>query len=202
MPFFTFFKKNPVPSGVPKNQYVLQGVLQGHQTAVHCMKINADGTLLASGGGDGIYIWDFRKKTPQATLRPVGPSARGATTALLWVRNEDHPGDILVFGTQSGHVGCWTQMPGTMAFTEAYVFQLAHPSEITGLAYEPASQRLAISNRNAVIQVYRLDDELNLRPISVHRIRDLLVPMAIAFTGSVRGQELLLFANGEHDGHM
>ena len=41
---------------------------------------------------------------------PAGPGCRGATTALTWIRREDEPDDILVYGTQSGHLVAWKEV--------------------------------------------------------------------------------------------
>jgi hypothetical protein len=42
-------------------------------------------------------------------IRPSGVGRRGATTSLAWIRREDAPEDVLVYGTQAGDVVVWKE---------------------------------------------------------------------------------------------
>ncbi|KAJ7620531.1 hypothetical protein DFH06DRAFT_1317747 [Mycena polygramma] len=131
-------------------------------------------------------------------LRPTGTGNRGATSSVLWLQREDHPGEILVFGTQTGLVVCWRQAADSQMFEEVTVFQMAEPAEITGLAFDPSTNRLAVSHRGCVIQVHELDDKLNPDPVFSVQVQNFL-PKALAFIGEPKKRgELLAF--GYHDG--
>ncbi|KAJ7916784.1 WD40-repeat-containing domain protein [Mycena leptocephala] len=162
-----------------QNQYALHGVLHGNQEAVQCLKVNEDGTLLASGGADGIRLWDLRSNM-ELDRPSIGGGQRGATTALLWIRRDDYPGEILVSGTQGGHLCVWTQAPESNTFEEKLpVPQLFHPSEITGLAFDSSTNRLAVCNWERMVQVHVMNDKIELGPL-----------------------EVIVFANGEINGHI
>ncbi|KAJ7253303.1 WD40-repeat-containing domain protein [Mycena haematopus] len=175
--------------------YLAAGVLPGHQGSVTCLQATEDGRLLASGGTDGVKIWDLQKM--RMVRRPTGVGSRGATSALLWIRREDHPGEILAYGTQTGLVVCWRQTAGT--FEEVNVFQLAELAEITGLAFDSTSNRLAVCHRQSVIQVHELDEKLNPDPVFSIVIKNFL-PKALSFAGELKGKQKELLAFGFHDG--
>ncbi|KAJ6579911.1 hypothetical protein B0H10DRAFT_1744265, partial [Mycena sp. CBHHK59/15] len=67
---------------------------------------------------------------------------RGASTALTWIQREDEPGEAFFFGTQNGFLICWRQgryTGGSQEFEEIYCQQLTRPAEITGVAFDSAS---------------------------------------------------------------
>ena len=41
---------------------------------------------------------------------PSGAGHRGATTAIIWITRDDEPEDVLVYGTQSGHLVVWKEV--------------------------------------------------------------------------------------------
>ncbi|KAJ6498487.1 WD40-repeat-containing domain protein [Mycena vitilis] len=180
--------------------YALHGVLSGHKGSVNCMKVTEDGILLASGGTfgtDGVMLWDLGRM--QKLERPSGAGSRGATSSLIWLRREDKPGEILVFGTQTGLVVCWRQAASSkQTFEETSVFKMAEPAEITGLAFDSSSNRLAVCHRMSVVQVHDMDDKLNPSPVFSVCVNNLL-PRALAFAGE-RQKELIVF--NFHDGTM
>ncbi|KAJ7442694.1 hypothetical protein FB451DRAFT_1190541 [Mycena latifolia] len=48
------------------------------------------------------WVWDLQKMRQLRGLS--NPGSRGATTAILWVRRADDPGDALFYGTQGGYI--------------------------------------------------------------------------------------------------
>ncbi|KAJ6516936.1 WD40-repeat-containing domain protein [Mycena vitilis] len=177
--------------------YALHGVLSGHKGSVNCLKVTEDGILLASGGTDGVILWDLKQM--HRLERPSGAGSRGATSSLIWLRREDKPGEILVFGTQTGLVVCWRQAADSKhTFEESSVFKMAEPAEITGLAFDSSSNRLAVCHRMSIVQVHDMDDKLNPSPVFSVCVNNLL-PRALAFAGE-RQRELVVF--NFHDGTM
>ncbi|KAF8143417.1 WD40-repeat-containing domain protein [Mycena galopus ATCC 62051] len=117
--------------------YRLCGALRGHHGAVACLKATEDGRFLASGGPDGVQLWDLQAMRP--LQRPAGAGDRGATTALLWIRREDEPGEILFYRTQSGLVVCWRQLPNCPLNPTA-VFSVEIPDFLPiSIAFKPAT---------------------------------------------------------------
>ncbi|KAJ6467975.1 hypothetical protein C8R47DRAFT_1078474 [Mycena vitilis] len=75
---------------------------------------------------------------------------------------------------------------------------MAEPAEITGLAFDSSSNRLAVCHRMSVVQVHDMDDKLNPSPVFSVCVNNLL-PRALAFAGE-RQKELIVF--NFHDGTM
>ncbi|KAJ6457855.1 WD40-repeat-containing domain protein [Mycena vitilis] len=176
-------------------KYTLQGALAGHTGAVVCIAANENGRLLASGGTDGTRLWCLEKMSP--ATRPTGPGIRGATTSILWLRREDEATEILFYGTQNGYLVCWKQATVAVrfildfhghletearrqSFEEVQTIQLTDAAEITGLAFDPAANKVVVCHRNSVIQAFTLERSLNLVPVFSVKIADFL-PKAIAF---------------------
>ncbi|KAJ7612054.1 hypothetical protein DFH06DRAFT_1147405 [Mycena polygramma] len=75
---------------------------------------------------------------------------------------------------------------------------MTEPAEITGLAFDSSSNRLAVCHRMSVVQVHDMDDKLNPSPVFSVCVNNLL-PRALAFAGE-RQRELVVF--NFHDGTM
>ncbi|KAJ7826761.1 hypothetical protein B0H13DRAFT_1918029 [Mycena leptocephala] len=112
-----------------QNYYRRRGQLQGHFGAIYSLVATDDGKLLASGG---------------------------ATTAITWINRDDEPGDILVYRTINGYLVTWQQSAGQEGFHEVFCRRLTQPSEVTALAFDTLSGRLAVCTYNSVVQVYAM----------------------------------------------
>ncbi|KAJ6559598.1 hypothetical protein B0H19DRAFT_1260311 [Mycena capillaripes] len=85
---------------------------------------------------------------------------RGATTTITWTNRDDEPGDILFYGTINGYLVSWKQSAGQEGFHEVFCRRLSQPSEVTALAFDALSNRLAVCNYNSIVQ--------NFVPKSIH----------------------------------
>jgi hypothetical protein len=85
-------------------------------------------------------------------------------------------------------------------FEETYCAQVASPSEMTGLAYDAATNYLATCNRSAVVQLFAIDTMVILRNMFSVTIGD-YVPRAIAF-GPLSGENRNILVFGLHNGEM
>ncbi|KAJ7044224.1 WD40-repeat-containing domain protein [Mycena alexandri] len=168
-----------------KNNYVYRGALQGHFGKILSLGATDDGKLLASGGADGTRVWDL--ETMKEMRGPSSGGIMGATTAIVWIKRDDDPGECLFYGMQEGYVVRWRQRAGAPDFEEFFCEQLARPAEITGLAFDPLSNRLAVCNRDGVVQIHAVDSSMNLRSLYVKQIPN-SSPRAIAF-GAMQGVE-------------
>lgn len=65
--------------------------------------------------------------------------------------------------------------------------RLMNPAEVTGLAYDAPSNRLAVCHRGGIMQVFRLGGNLPKEILSMNLGGD-IVPKAVAF-GQLHGDE-------------
>ncbi|KAJ7441263.1 WD40-repeat-containing domain protein [Mycena latifolia] len=178
--------------------YVCHKSLQGHIGPIETLGATADGKLLASGGADGTLVWDLQKMRQLRGLS--NPGSRGATTAILWVRRADDPGDALFYGTQGGYIVCWRQGAAGPDFVESSCVRMTNPGEVTGLAFDAVSSRVAVCNRKGIVQMYSLDADMNLRLLYSRPIPN-SIPKAIAF-GEMNGNERDVMVFSVHSGHI
>ncbi|KAJ3874293.1 WD40-repeat-containing domain protein [Lentinula edodes] len=181
-----FFAKDKART--QRNEFIFHHKLTGHGGAVLCMSPTDDGSLLASGGTDGVRIWNLR--TNRALSSPVGAGSRGATTALKWVCRTDDPEDALFYGTQRGQLVCWKQKG--QEFEERYIMRLPAASEITGIAYDGTAQ-LAVCNMTGAVQLYRVDATMRLNSI-FSIVLEAVVPKALAFAHQGIEKKVLVFS--------
>lgn len=78
--------------------------------------------------------------------------------------------------------------------------QLIQGTEITGLVFDPASNRLTVCNRDSLIQAYTVERALTLHNLFSVTIAD-FVPKAIAF-GEFRNNEAEIMVFGLYDGRV
>ncbi|KAF7324919.1 WD-REPEATS-REGION domain-containing protein [Mycena kentingensis (nom. inval.)] len=81
--------------------------LQGHHGSILSLNLRSDGKQLASGGDDGVKIWDLA--TQSKIPAPAWSELRGPTTKVLWIKREDDDEALLLFGTGHGFIGCWRE---------------------------------------------------------------------------------------------
>ncbi|KAK0209849.1 WD40-repeat-containing domain protein [Armillaria fumosa] len=180
----------------PKPHYALENTLCGHRGAVLCLSATTSGAMLASGGTDGVKLWQLDKMTKICT--PAEAGLRGAATALAWIQGEDDRSEALTFGMQAGYVVCWKQEEGE--FVEVDCARLANASEIMSIGFDPASNRIAIASRAGIVQLCGLDNSKRLSPIFTVSMQNHL-PKTIAFSTTPKargGRPMITF--GMHDG--
>ncbi|KAJ7604974.1 WD40-repeat-containing domain protein [Roridomyces roridus] len=159
--------------------YVIHAMLPGHSGPVMALVASEDGSLLASGGADGTRVWDLKSK--RSLQVPAVPRIRAATTAITWTKRTDAQCESLAFGTQTGYVVCYTQKNtgSTTCFEESHCHRMPNPSEVTCIAFDTLSARLAVANRNGTVQVWSLAGE---NPAGLFTTSsDVIVPRALAF---------------------
>ncbi|KAJ7731457.1 WD40-repeat-containing domain protein [Mycena maculata] len=162
--------------------YRPEGKLLGHSGAVYSIVATDDGKCLASGGNDGTRIWDLQRM-PQIPNRPASSGIRGATTAIAWTNLDDEPGEMLFYGTITGFLISWRQVP---------------PSEVTALAFDTTSNRLAVCNYNSSVQIYTLAS--SAKPCKTFAVNIAnFIPNTVHF-GAMHGNERELLVFGLHDG--
>ncbi|KAJ7057420.1 WD40-repeat-containing domain protein, partial [Mycena amicta] len=180
------------------NGYVLYRELRGHSGCIITLRATEDGRFLASAGADGTRVWDLRSMRSLAA--PRSSESRGATTALVWIKREDDLSEVLLSGTQKGYLACWKAgNQNARNFEELYCVRLIEPAEVTGLAFDAPTNRLAVSHRAGVVQVYTLGEDMSLEFVFSIQLESVngsvkVVPRSIAF-GKMQGygRELMVF---------
>ncbi|KAJ7859852.1 WD40-repeat-containing domain protein [Mycena olivaceomarginata] len=172
----SFFLRRPSKH----NNYILQSKLRGHSGGIVRLRATEDGRLLASGGTDGTKVWDL--STMRELRSPKSSDIRGASTALVWIKREDDLGKALFYGTQNGQLVCWKEgkQQGLAVFEEISCVRIVNPAEITGLAFDAPSNRLAVCHRGGMIQVFTLDSTMSLKEVFSLELKN-VTPRAIAF---------------------
>ncbi|KAJ7220377.1 WD40-repeat-containing domain protein, partial [Mycena rebaudengoi] len=181
------------------NSYILQSRLRGHSGGIVMLRATEDGRFLASGGTDGTKVWDL--STMRELGSPRSPEVRGASTALAWIKCEDDLSEALFYGTQNGHLVCWKegkQMHGLAVFEEISCMHVANPAEITGLAFDAPSNRLAVCHRGGMVQVYTLGSTMSMQEVFTLELKN-AVPRAIVF-GQMHGNERDIMVFGLYGG--
>ncbi|KAJ7840031.1 WD40-repeat-containing domain protein [Mycena leptocephala] len=187
------------PQASSKNDnYVCRKTLRGHTGPIDILGASDDGKLLASGGADGTLVWDLERM--RQLRSPSNPGLRGSTSAVLWIKRADDPGNTLFHGTGEGYVVGWRQGTTTPDFEEVICKRTTNPGEITGFAFDAVSNRFAVCNRNGVVQVYTLDVTMNLSLLYSKSIPN-GSPKAIAF-GATNGNERDILIFNLYSGHV
>ncbi|KAK6989030.1 WD40-repeat-containing domain protein [Favolaschia claudopus] len=165
-----------------KQSYQLHGKLHGHSGAIVRLQATDDGKYLASGGTDGTKAWDLHSMREIAG--PTWLETHGATTAMVWVKREDNMTLALVYGTQNSQLVCWQgfKRGEKLVFEEVFIAgPLIKSAEITGLAFDASSNRLAVCHRGGVIQLWTVEDSMALKFVWSQELKN-YVPRAVAFS--------------------
>ncbi|KAJ7120068.1 WD40-repeat-containing domain protein [Mycena epipterygia] len=180
------------------SRYVLRGSLAGHYGGIKCLAVTEDGKVLASGGSDGVRLWNVASLS--RLNRPNGAGNRGTVSALTWIRREEDPGEVLVYGTQCGFVCVWKQRSPTSDFEEGHTLQMTDPAEVTGITFDAATNRLCVCHRNSVVQSYTMDRTATPQPVFSVSVKN-FVPKAISF-GEYRGNDRDVKVFGLYNGQI
>ncbi|SJL14553.1 uncharacterized protein ARMOST_18016 [Armillaria ostoyae] len=175
--------------------YRLQRTLRSSHAAVFCLAVTEKGNFLASGGSGGTCLWDLRND--RLLKRPSAAGSWGDTTAMIWIRREDDSDEVLVYGTLNGYVACWKQAKNTTDFEELYVLRMVGSCEITAFHFDPASSRLAMTTRQGVVQVHRVDGNMQLHGVFSVTVNN-FDPKAVHFHVNGDSRDIVVF--GCHNG--
>ena len=93
-----------------------------------------------------------------------------------------------------------TTHKGQEGFHEVFCRRLTQPSEVTALAFDAPSGRLAVCTYNSVVQVYAMRSSSPPQKLFAVNI-DNFVPKSIHF-GAIRGNEREILVFGGRDGKM
>ncbi|CAK5282754.1 unnamed protein product [Mycena citricolor] len=177
------------------SDYHLQCQLSSHTGAIYTLKAREDGRFLASGGGIGLKVWDLQEER-EIDVVVVTSDVRGAITKLQWIKREDDMGEALVYGTQSGYITL--QGKSSVRVHEIWNRQMAGSSEVTGLAFDPATNRLAACHHGGIVQMFMLGAKMAEKEMFSLQI-PCCVPGALGF-GAMHNNERELLVSGLYCG--
>ncbi|KAJ7238889.1 WD40-repeat-containing domain protein [Mycena rebaudengoi] len=182
-------------SSPSENQYAAPIKLRGHTGAIINLKTSDDGRFLASAGADGTKIWDL--STMRELRTPKFQPQCGASTALVWIKREDDLAEGLIYGSQHGQLTCLKEEKEDKlaVFEQFQIVRVVKPAEITSLAFDALSGRLAVCHREGIVQVYTLEGNMSLSSVFTIELKD-VVPRAMAFgymNANTNERDLLVF---------
>lgn len=112
----------------------------GHTSNVLSLAATPDGKILASGGLDGIRLWDLVKKRPLATLVHYNNISKITISP---------DGQILASGETRGVVKLWNLNSGQLIRRFS-----AHTQVVSGLAFTPDGQTLVTASHDGNIKLW------------------------------------------------
>ncbi|PIL35886.1 hypothetical protein GSI_01546 [Ganoderma sinense ZZ0214-1] len=189
---------NLIPFASSGGRYRPIATFNNNLRGVNSLSFSRDGHYLASGGGDGVKLWDLRTKLAVPT--PPHRETLGPVTRVLWVGGSDAVYPTLCYGTGLGYLCLWNQGARSDRFIEVFEKRLADGVEITALGCANGNGtdvHIAVGTRKCVIQVFQYDGRGDVSPIFSIRL-ERVVPSALEFTSDLR--DVLVF--GMYDGAM
>ncbi|KAI5981092.1 WD40-repeat-containing domain protein [Pisolithus marmoratus] len=173
-----------------------KGAFQAHQDGILCLAVSNDGSLLASGGFDGLRMWDLQNKVE---LRKPSQTrnARDPITCAAWLTLEDKRNNILCCGTGLGYVLFWKQNStlATPEFEETVARRVGTGQEIMAINWCKGSDQLVTATYDKRVQLWTVGAKHTLTNIFSIELPT-TVPRAIYFHGA----DILVF--GMYDGEI
>ena len=144
--------------------YKLSKLLLGHKHTPRALLFHPhDANMLVSSGADGVFVWDVAAGVVSqvATTRPLKEFALTAARlipgghdseveCMTWV----HDGAALVTGSKDNNLKVWDTAGGRGAGWRLMETITGHKAPVLGVAFSPASGRLASAGRDASIKVW------------------------------------------------
>ncbi|KAG6370124.1 WD40-repeat-containing domain protein [Boletus reticuloceps] len=166
------------------DEYKVAGCLTGHREAILCLAVSLAGDLLASGGFDGLRVWDIQRMVqlakPTQMRNPGDP-----ITSLMWLSRRDNSETILCSGSGLGYLMLWRQRSDSTEFQEIFSRRIGTGQEIMSMnQYNiDGGTRIIMGTRNRHAQLWVLDSKLNISNLfSVELAHS--VPRAMYFHGA------------------
>ncbi|KAI0766263.1 WD40-repeat-containing domain protein [Irpex lacteus] len=173
-------------------RYVLAARLSGHTDAITCVSLSKDGSILASGGYDGIRLWDM--KSYKEVSAPPQRMYNDAISAVAWMIPDDAYLTFCYASSLGMLVFCREGAGQHRRFEEVLARRLGSGTAITCVATGPsdrAAMRLATASRDGLVQAWvftlpnRLENTFSLNFTNT-------IPIGLAFADNTRG-DLLFF---------
>ncbi|KAF8573312.1 hypothetical protein K439DRAFT_1375777 [Ramaria rubella] len=162
--------------------YKLIATLKGHQDAINLLALSTTGSVLASGTGDGVKLWDIQSKT-QLTAPKQNLLACSPVSCLMWINHRDDPNEHLCYGMALGYFVIWAQNSRDGNFEEITAKRLGMGCKLTCITHNPvcdARPRIAIATRDSMVQLWKVDARGTLHSVFSVQLNG-TVPRAVSF---------------------
>ncbi|KAI6119072.1 hypothetical protein EDD16DRAFT_1428108, partial [Pisolithus croceorrhizus] len=150
---FSKFFKSPA-------KYTCECCLRGHRDAILCLAVSNSGALLASGGFNGLRMWDLCQKV-QLAQPPQIRSPQDPITAVAWLAPNDRIQETLCCGTALGYIAIWRQCPNMVVDFEEVVFRkISGGHEVMAIASDTGNgtgNHIILATQDRCIQAWTLD---------------------------------------------
>ncbi|KAG2751885.1 WD40 repeat-like protein [Suillus brevipes Sb2] len=185
------------------NDYRLDGRLVGHKNAINCLATSRNGNMLASGGCDGMRIWDLKKRVqlPTPPQTPAVQNPANPVTCACWITRHEATRETLCYGTGLGFIGIWQQQgEGLQDFDVKLSRRIGTGKEIMCLTYDHTGDdtRIASGTRDRHVQVWAFDFKGPLVPIFSVELAT-TIPRTVNFNRTA-SRNILVF--GMYDGEI
>ncbi|KIJ68874.1 hypothetical protein HYDPIDRAFT_25126 [Hydnomerulius pinastri MD-312] len=150
---------------------------------LHALAISNDGQILATGGAEGVKLWNIQSRKEVPCSSPAH-DASGAVSCTTWVKTRHSVGETLCYGTGRGYLVFLRPNPVDKHFQEICVRRLGLGFEVTCIAWDASwsegGSQIAVGMRDNIIQVLQLNSNSQLQSVFAGRL-DNTVPKSIAF---------------------
>ncbi|MGH4019303.1 MAG: TIR domain-containing protein [Pseudonocardiaceae bacterium] len=135
------------------------GTLTGHTGSVGSVAFATDGTMLATGSGDGtVMLWDLTDRTrPRQLGQPLA-----AHTGSVWAVAFAPDGHTLATGSDDGTVILWDLTDRTQPRS---LGQPAHAGSVWAMAFAPDGHTLATGSADGMVILWDLTDRTQPRRV-------------------------------------
>ncbi|KJA13352.1 hypothetical protein HYPSUDRAFT_59954 [Hypholoma sublateritium FD-334 SS-4] len=179
----------------------LIGKFTGHSESVITLAFSRTGQLLASGGIDGVKVWDLPAKR-QIDIPQQPPHERGQVSCICWVTRPNDAFETLCYGNALGFFIFLQHSPTEDCFKVIFSGRLALGSKILSMAADISSTsvRVVTGSRDKCIQVWEFNSTTHKLAVlfsRVHGVERDIVPKALAFDKGPQ-KDVLVF--GLYDG--
>ncbi|KAG1720367.1 WD40-repeat-containing domain protein [Suillus occidentalis] len=184
-------------------EYRLEGRLIGHKNAINCLSVSSKGTLLASGGSDGMRVWDLKRRLQLPSPRHIVGIQNPAdpVTCVSWITRQEATRETLCYGTGLGFIGIWQQNgEGLEDFGAKVSKRIGTGKEIMCLTFDHSGNdtRIATGTRDKRVQVWSFDFKGPLIPVFSIELST-TIPRMINFNRTA-SRHILVF--GMYDGEV
>jgi len=113
--------------------------MSGYPTKISTLQFSPDSTLLASGGGSDVTVWDFAGAGPRGSTPRILRAHRKVVTSLAWSPS----GDLLAGAAADGRVAVWRARAAVPGNPAAAVDEVVRDCAATALDWDGAGRLLA-----------------------------------------------------------
>jgi WD40 repeat protein len=113
--------------------------MSGYPTKITALGFSPDSSLLASGGGPDVTVWDFTGRGPRGSTPRILRAHQEAVTAIAWSAD----GALLASAAADGQVAVWTPRLAEPGHAMAPTDSLSREAPAEAVCWDPSGRLLA-----------------------------------------------------------